>query len=74
MLHESLQYNGPERVKPLYSEEDISKFPDIIQKQLRELNKQAEIDERKESILLQPHKIPYASTPDQNKISSFNIK
>ena len=74
MLSYSVQYNGPELIKPLYSEEEINRFPDIIQGQLRELNRKAELEEKTEGILLRPHKIPYASTPDENKISSLNIK
>ncbi len=74
MVHYSVQYNGSELVMPLYSEEVIAKFPVIIQNQLRQLNKKAELEEKTEGILLTPHKIPYASTPDENKMSSINIK
>lgn len=73
MLSHSVQYNGPERVNPLISEEEIGKYPDLIQDQLRELNKKAEQEEKANSILRSPHKIPYARSPDENKISANNI-
>lgn len=52
-----IEFNGPERHRPKYSEDYIKCMPSCFEKQLRLENRMAEIKEKTSSILLIPR--PY---------------